>query len=165
MRTLIVVSTAAAMLLSGAIWSQETDPARELTEQWQAEQAQRAEREQRLNELMTVMAQEMEALHETDDRDKHRQLMTTHRNHMYEAMDLMRDLGGAHMRDVMTEHLAPHHATHHASGMAGKGSGGHMMMSRPRADMSDAIRLSDLEMRVDMMQLMMESMLNEQTGS
>jgi hypothetical protein len=165
MRTLIVISTTAAMLLSGAIWSQESDPARQLTEQWQTEQAQRAEREQRLNELMSVMAEEMEALHQTDDREKHRQLMATHRNHMYEAMDLMRDMGGAHMRDLVTEHLAPHHATHHASGMAGMGSGGHMMMSRPRAHMSDATRLGDLETRVDMMQLMMESMLTEQAGN
>jgi hypothetical protein len=84
---------------------------------------------------------------------------------MYEAMDLMRDLGGAHMRNVMTEHLAPHHAMHHAPGMAGMGSGSHMMMSWPRSHMSDATRLDDLETRVDMMQIMMESMLNDRTGS
>jgi hypothetical protein len=31
--------------------------------------------------------------------------------------------------------------------------------------MSDAARLDDLETRVDMMQMMMESMLTEQSGS
>ena len=165
MRTLITILTATAVLAAGSLWAQETDPAQQLSEAWQAEQAQRAEQQERLNELMSVMAQEMEALHETGDPDKHRQLMATHRNHMFEAMDMMRDLGGTHMRDVMNEHLAPHHGMHHGSGMAGMAGGGHMMMGRPRAHMSDATRLSDLETRVDMMQMMMESMLTEQSGS
>ena len=165
MRTLIVIFSATALLAAGSLWSQETDPARQIAEAWQAEQAQRAEREQRLNELMTVMSQEMEALRETGDREKHRQLMATHRNHMFEAMDLMRDLGGAHMREVMNVHLAPHRGMHDAAGMEGMGGSGHMMMSQPRAHMSDAARLSDLETRVDMMQIMLESMLLEDAGS
>ena len=165
MRTLIVIFSATALLAAGSLWSQETDPARQIAEAWQAEQAQRAEREQRLNELMTVMSQEMEALRETGDREKHRQLMATHRNHMFEAMDLMRDLGGAHMREVMNVHLAPHRGMHDAAGMEGMGGSGHMMMSQPRAHMSDATRLSDLETRVDMMQIMLESMLLEDAGS
>lgn len=165
MRTFIAIFTASALLAAGTLWSQESDLSAQIADELQTEQAQRADREQRLNQLMAVMAREMEALHQTEDREQHRQLMATHRNHMFEAMDLMRDLGGAHMRDVMTEHLAPHHAMHHESGMAGMTGGGHMMTSRPRAHMSDARRLSDLETRVDMMQIMMESMLTEQADN
>ena len=161
MRTLIVVFTATAMLMSGAIFSQETDPARQIAEQWQAEQALRAEREARLNELMSIMAEEMEAIHEADERSQKQQLMAKHRAHMYEAMDLMRDLGGAHMRDVVEQHLGPHHG---AMGKAHKATGGHrsMMSSIPREQISDAARLGDLETRVDMMQIMLESMMAEQ---
>ena len=50
-------------------------------------------------------------------------------------------------------------------GMEGMGGSGHIMMSQPRAHMSDAARLSDLETRVDMMQIMLESMLTEDAGS
>jgi hypothetical protein len=42
---------------------------------------------------------------------------------------------------------------------------GTMMPSRPREDLSDATRLNDLETRVDMMQIMLESMLTEEAGS
>ena len=155
MRTLIVVITTATMLMSGAIWSQETDPARQIAEQWQAEQALRAEREARLNELMSIMAEEMEAIHEEDERGQKQQLLAIHRAHMHEAMGLMRDLGGAHMREVTEQHLGPHHGE----------MGGHqsMMSSIPREQISDASRLGDLETRVDMMQIMLESMMAEQT--
>lgn len=161
MRTLIVVITAATMLMSGAIWSQETDPARQIAEQWQAERALRAEREARLNELMSIMAEEMEAIRDTEGQSQKQQLMAKHRAHMHEAMGLMRDLGGAHMREVTAQHLGPHHG---AMGGAHKASGGHqsMMSSIPREQISDASRLGDLETRVDMMQIMLESMLTEQ---
>lgn len=160
MRTLIVIVTATTLLAAGSLWSQETDPARQIAEAWQAEQDQRAEREQRLNELMTIMTGEMEAIHQANDRGERQQLLAEHREHMHEAMDLMRDLGGTHMREVTRQHLAPHSAMHHSSGMAGT-----MMPSRPREDLSDATRLNDLETRVDMMQIMLESMLTEEAGS
>jgi hypothetical protein len=161
MRTLIIVVTTAATLVAGSLWAQETDPARQSADQWQAEQALRVEREQRLNELMSTMTEEMEAMHEAGNSSKRQQLLATHRAHMYEAMDLMRDLGGTHMREVSKEHLAPHHATHHSAGMGGT-TGGHMMSAVPRDRVSDAVRLGDLETRVDMMQIMLESMLTEQ---
>jgi hypothetical protein len=113
MRTLIIIFAATAVLAAGSILAQESDPGQQLSNASQAEQDQRAERQERLNELMSVMAQEMQALHETGDPEKHRQLMATHRNHMFEAMDLMRDMGGMHMRNVMNEHIAPHHGMHH----------------------------------------------------
>ena len=154
MRTLIVVITAATMLMSGAIWSQETDPARQIAEQWQAEQALRAERETRLNELMSIMAEEMESIREAEGQSQKPQLVAKHRAHMHEAIGLMRDLGGAHMREVTEQHLGPHHGA----------EGGHqsMMSSIPREQISDASRLGDLETRVDMIQIMLESMMAEQ---
>lgn len=164
MRTLIVITVATAILAAGSIWAQETDPVQQATAAWQAEQAQRSESEQRLNQLMTVMTQEMEAMHQADDRAEQQKLMAAHREHMNEAMGLMRDLGGAHMRELTREHLGSHQAMHHSSGMAGT-AGGHMMSTRPREHMSDATRLGDLETRVDMMQIMLESMLNEDAGS
>jgi Lon protease-like protein len=146
------------MLMAGSLWSQETDPARQIADQWQAEQALRAERGQRLNELMSTMAKEMDAIHEARDSSQRQQLMAKHRVHMHEAMDLMRDLGGTHMREVTAQHIGPHHGSMHGS------AGGHqkMMSSIPRKDISDASRLADIETRVDMMQIMLESMLAEQ---
>jgi len=164
MRTLIAITVTTAVLAAGTIWAQETDPVQQLSDAWQAEQAQRTEREQRLDQLMTVMTREMEAMHQTDDRSEQQKLLATHRQHMNEAMDLMRDLGGAHMRELTREHLGSHHTMHHSSGMAGAADG-HMMSSRPREHMSDATRLGDLETRVDMMQIMLESMLTEDAGS
>jgi hypothetical protein len=151
MRTLIVIFTATTLLAAGSLWSQETDPARQIAEAWQAEQQLRADREQRLNELMTTLSEEMQAIHMTSDRDKQQQLLTAHRANMHEAMALMRDLGGKHMRDLTSEHLTS--------------ARGHMMPSHSRDHMSDAIRLNDLETRVDMMQIMLESMLTEDAGS
>ena len=163
MRTLIIVVTTTTLLMAGSLWSQETDPVSQIAEQWQAEQALRAEREQRLNELMSTMAQEMDAIHKAGDSSQKRQLMAEHRAHMVEAMDLMRDLGGAHLRDIASQHLGPHHG---AKGGANKTAGGHqsMMSSIPREQISDAARLGDLETRVDMMQIMLESILAEQAN-
>ena len=160
MRTLITMITATAVLAAGSLWAQETDPARQIAEAWQAEQQMRVAHEERLNELMSLMATEMEAIHQASDRSERQQLLAKHRDHMYEAMDLMRDLGGSHMRDVTNQHLGPHSTMHQSSGMAGS-----MMQSLPRQHMSDSTRLNDLETRVDMMQIMLESMLTEDVGS
>ena len=163
MRTLVIVVTTATMLMAGSLWSQETDPARQIAEQWQAEQTLRAEREQRLNELMSTMAEEMEAIHEADNSSQKQQMMAKHRAHMYEAMDLMRDLGGTHMHEISSQHLGPHQGSKSGAHMA---TGAHhsMMSSIPREEVSDASRLGDLETRVDMMQIMLESMLAEQAN-
>ena len=151
MRTLIVIFTAMTLLAAGTLWSQETDPARQIAEAWQAEQQLRADREQRLDELMTTMSGEMKAIHKTRNSDERQQLLAAHRVHMHEAMALMRDLGGKHMRKLASEHLTS--------------ARGQMMPSHSREHMSDAMRLNDLETRVDMMQIMLESKLTEDSGS
>ncbi len=161
MRILIIVVTTATMLMAGSLWSQETDYAHQIGEQWQAEQALRVEREQRLSELMSTMAEEMDAIHKAGESSQKQELMTKHRVHMFEAMDLMRDLGGTHLRAVTMQHLGPSHGAGHEVQDAA-GSHGSMMSSVPREQTSDASRLGDLETRVDMMQIMLESMLAEQ---
>jgi hypothetical protein len=131
------------MVMAGNLLAQETDPARQIAEHWQTQEALRTEREERLNELMPIMAEEMEAI------DKAR------------AMDLMRDLGGAHLGDVMAQHLGSHHDVKHGMQKAA-GDAQQISSSIPREHISDAARLGDLETRVDMMQIMLESMLSEQ---
>ena len=161
MKILTIIVTSVAMVVAGNLSAQETDPARQITEHWQTQQALRTEREERLNELMSIMAEEMEAIDKASNSGQRQQLMANHRIHMHEAMDLMRDLGGVHLRDVMSRHLGSHHDVKHGMQKA-PGDVRQISPSIPREHISDAARLSDLETRVDMMQIMLESMLSEQ---
>jgi hypothetical protein len=141
-------------MVSGTAWVQETDPAKQIAEYWQAEQTQRESRQARLDELMSTMAQEMEAIRGTGDPAQRQALMVTHRKNMLEAMQLMRDMGGAHLQEVVAGHLA--------AGTGADGKHEHAMPARSREHMSDSSRLADLENRVDMMQIMIESIVGEQ---
>jgi hypothetical protein len=151
----------AALLLTGPVWAQgETDPANEMAAQYAAEQAAREARQVRLDELMGIMAGEMEAIGSAKSRKDREAVMETHRKHMREAMSLMRGMGGKRMREVMAGHMD--------AGMKKKMTSAdpmhqhkRMAASRPRADMSDAQRLTDLENRLDMMQVMMEALMND----
>ena len=149
----------AAVFLTGPVWAQETDVAQEMGEQYAAEVAAREARQVRLDELMGTMAEEMEALRKSKTGKEREATMATHRKHMREAMSLMRGMGGTRMREVMGEHMAP--------GMDGKMAPGRQQhqhkqagAGRPRADISDAQRLADIENRLGMMQVMMESLMN-----
>ncbi len=161
MRVLIIAVTFIMMAMAGNLLAQETDPARQIAEHWQTQQALRTEREERLNELMSIMAEEMEAIDKASNSGQRQQLLVNHRIHMHESMDLMRDLGGVHLREVMTQHLGSHHDVKHGMQKA-PADARHTSPSIPREQISDAARLSDLETRVDMMQIMLESMLSEQ---
>ena len=161
MRVLIIAVTFIMMAMAGNLLAQETDPARQIAEHWQTQQALRTEREERLNELMSIMAEEMEAIDKASNSAQRQQLMANHRIHIHEAMDLMRDLGGAHLGDVMAQHLGSHHDVKHGMQKAA-GDAQQISSSIPREHISDAARLGDLETRVDMMQIMLESMLSEQ---
>lgn len=160
MSLLVVVAVLAWAMDNSAL--AETDPAAELSTRWAAEQAARAERQSRLESLMVTMAEEMEAIRAATNPDERHELLETHRENMHEAMKLMHEMGGMHLRDVVSEHLgrasvspekadSPQHRHKQPP------------MSRPRAGMSDAERLADLETRVDMMQIMIESILGAQT--
>jgi hypothetical protein len=141
-------------MVSGTAWAQETDPAKQIAEYWQAEQAQRESRQARLDELMSTMAEEMEAIRGADDPAKRQALMVTHRKNMLEAMQLMRSMGGTHLQEAVADHLG--------SGVGAGGDHNHAAPTRPREHMSDSSRLADLENRVDMMQIMIESIVGEQ---
>jgi hypothetical protein len=149
-----VALTGIALLLIMPAWAQETDPAGEIAEYWRAEQAQRESRQTRLDALMSTMAQEMEAIRHSIDQEERQALMVTHRKNMLEAMQLMRDMGGAHLQDVVAAHLG--------SDVGSDGKHGHVMPAREREHMSDSARLADLENRVDMVQIMIESIVEEQ---
>jgi hypothetical protein len=141
------------LLATGAAWTaEETDPARQIGEYWHAQQVQREERQGRLDELMSTMATEMQSIRNAGS-DKERQaLMTDHRASMHEAMALMREVGGLHLQDVLSDHIG-----------SGAGAGGkHAMHAQPREHMSDSSRLADLENRLDMIQIVLESILEEQ---
>lgn len=160
MKTVTLIAALATLLLTSSGWAQETDPANDIAEQWSAEQTLRELRQARLDELMSAMAEEMKAIRSSENPDERQMLMATHRETMREAMGLMRDMGGAHMREVMAEHMGPGRAPAADSARA---SHQHKRKphAQPRSQMSDSQRLADLENRVDMMQVMLESMMSD----
>tara|TARA_R110002096_G_scaffold170341_1_gene342683 strand:+ start:16278 stop:16772 length:495 start_codon:yes stop_codon:yes gene_type:complete len=160
MKIATFVAALAILLPASISWAQETDPASEIADQWSADQALRELRQARLDELMSTIAEEMQAIRSSENPRERETLMATHRESMREAMGLMRDMGGAHMREVMAEHMGPGPAPVDDSGRA---LHQHKRMSHAqrRSHMSDARRLADLENRVDMMQVMLESMMGD----
>jgi len=129
-----------AVFLTSASWAQETDPSHDISKQWAAEQTRRVENQARLNELIGTMTEEMATIRATTNREERGALMTAHREHMREALGLMRSLGGTHLHEVVSEHAGP--------GM----------------EVGDAQRLDDLENRLDMMLVMMESVIENGTN-
>lgn len=156
-----VVIGMSLLLLAGSGWAQETNPASEIAQQLQAEQMERAQRQARLDALMETIADEMQAIRNSKNREERDALMVPHRENMREAMALMRDMGGMRMREVMTEHLDPA-----VNPKSSSDRPAHLHKRpppvRPRATISDSERLADLENRLDMMQVMMESMMDDQ---
>ena len=159
MRKTMVVIGLTAGLLAGVAGAQEIEPfstsAMPTNEDyWAKLVAERFERQTRLDQLMGAMAAEMATVRKTNDVEKRQAMMTAHRKHMREAISLMHEMGGDRMRNLVSGH----------TGTAGDADRpGYMQQrmppSRPRAEMSDAQRLSDLEIRLDMMQVMLESLM------
>jgi len=137
------------------------DPAAASESQWAAEQAARAERQTELEALMATMAEEMHAIRATTNLDERAQLMEAHRESMREAMTLMSEMGGMYMHDMVAEHLGRGPASAEETDTP-RHQHKRAPISRPRAGMSDAERLADLEARVDMMQIMIESIIEAQ---
>jgi hypothetical protein len=163
MRQVILMIVLAAGVLSGAAWAQDIDPLSASSmptseDYWTELVADRIERQAKLDELMGTMAEEMAVIRKTKDRKKRESFLAIHRTHMREALALMRDMGGERMREVMTGHLG--------SGLDLETDSDdplhvykRMGSPPPRAEMSDALRLADLESRLDMMQVMLESLI------
>lgn len=145
---------------AGMAWAQEDWVAISET-QWEAEQASRALRQAELEEMMGTMAEEMKAIRATSNPEKRAELMASHRESMHQAMIMMSDMGGTFVHEMVSEHLGPAPAPA-STADAPRHQHKRMPKSRPRAGMSDAERLADLETRLDMMQIMMESMLESQ---
>jgi hypothetical protein len=144
-----------AVLLTSSSWAQET------SDQSANEQAKRTEQQVQVDEMMDTLAEEMAAIRGAKSQKERHALMATHQQHMREAMGLMRDMGGMHMREVMTEHMGPsmepkpgaEHRRHWHKRTA---------PIRPREELSNAQRLTDLENRLDMMQVIIESLMEGQ---
>jgi hypothetical protein len=146
---LTVTLTTAALLATGVAWTaQETDPARQIGEYWHAQEVQREQRQARLDELMSTMATEMQSIRNASSDKERRALMAAHRSSMHEALTLIREIGGLHLQDVLSDHV----------GAGAK----HVAHAQPREHMSDSARLADLENRLDMIQILLESILEEQ---
>jgi len=167
MRQLLLVIALVTGMFSGTVWAQdndllqlsEFDLLQPSEEYWVQLVAERLERQTRLDALMGTMAAEMAAVRQTKDRKEREALMATHREHMREAMGLMRRFGGERMLEVMSQHAGS--ATEHGvnadrSYNRPKRRGS----AHPRSEVSDAERLTDLESRLDMMQIIIESLLD-----
>ena len=159
MRKTMVVIGLTAGLLTGVAGAQEiepflTNPMPTYEDYWVKLVAERIERQTRLDELMGTMAAEMATVRKTKDSEIRREMMTTHRKHMREAISLMHEMGGDRMRNLVSGHTGTAGDVDRPGYMQQR-----MSPSRPRAEMSDAQRLSDLEIRLDMMQVMLESLM------
>ncbi|NIO39370.1 MAG: hypothetical protein GTO41_03695 [Burkholderiales bacterium] len=165
MRQTIIVIALTAGLLSGAAWPQDIEPLQTASmptsgDYWAQMLADRLERQARFDELMAAMVEEMATIRKTSDRDKRQALMTIHREHMRAAIELMRGMGGERMRNIVSAHTG-------ASGNSDRSGDSQKSIpsSRPRTEMSDAQRLSDIEIRLDMMQVIMESLMESDAES
>lgn len=157
----VVVATA---LVAGRAWAQEPSAGQNSTEdELAAEQLEDVEWQARLDELMEIMFEEMTVIRDTEERDDREALMAEHREHMREAMSLMHGMGGDRMRELMSSHmdaeLTPAEPASRPAHLHRRAR-----PAQPRAGISIAQRLTDLENRMDMMQIMMESLLDEYAG-
>lgn len=152
------VVTMIAMLLTTNGWAQESDTVQGGTDPGAVEQA---NRQIRLDYLMDTMAKEMVSIRKTRGRIERQALMTAHQQKMREAMDLIRSMAGVHMREVMREHLDAAGNNQEIESDRAQHRHKQIPSIRPRTELTDAQRLSDLENRLDMMQVIVESLLDE----
>ena len=165
MRQTMLMIALTAGLLSGVAWAQDieplqTSPMPTSVDYWAQMLADRLERQVRFDEMMVAMVEEMTTIRKTIDRDKRQAMMTTHREHMRAAIELLRSTGSERMRDVVSVHTG-------ASGDSDRSGDRQIRMpsSRPHTEMIDAQRLSDIEIRLDMMQVMMELLMESDAES
>ena len=62
--------------------------------------------------MAEATAEEREEIRGTADKNKRQALIASHRENMLEAMGLMLDMGGTHLRDVLAEHIGAARRTH-----------------------------------------------------
>ena len=97
---------------------------------------------QEMNEHMTVMHAQMQAIHAEKDPAIRKQLMQAHRQSMHEGMQMMHGMGGNGKMGMM----------HKENGKAMKG----------KEKIDDHAKMEHMEHRMDMMQKMMEQMMQHE---
>ena len=113
-----------------------------------------------LEEVMATLADEMTAIRRTRNPEDRRHMMDKHRENMREALVLMREMGGEAMRSMMAEHMS---VQDDMSQPARKRVHRHKQppVSGGGSESGGPSRLTDLELRLDMMQVMMESLIEQ----
>lgn len=145
-------------LLSSPIGAQDVDSAETSDGDTAAQIQGHLERQARLGEMLDIMADEMAVIRQMTDGVKREEFMVIHRAHMREALKFMREMGGEYLQDVMEEHIGSGVET----GMKfeqGQHTKNRTVSPAGRAEMSVPERLTDLEIRLDMVQVMLESMM------
>lgn len=97
---------------------------------------------QEMNEHMTVMHAQMQAIHAEKDPAIRKQLLQAHRQSMHEGMQMMHGMGGNGKMGMM----------HKENGKAMKG----------KEKIDDHAKMEHMEHRMDMMQKMMEQMMQHE---
>ncbi len=160
MRKEITTLLTTLLIATGAAWAGEIDPVRVIEEEWRAERVAAEQRRTRIDELESVLSSQMDAIRRATSDDERRTLLAEHRLSLQEALQLMRATHNAPWEDISAEHLGPArvsnvgagHATHHPGNVK----------SGEYDESADDVRLADLENRIDMMQIMIESMVQSQ---
>ena len=151
------------VLLSGAIMpgpvAQAQEPIDTSTTIVVGDDAEHSAQQAEIQELMGELAEQMATIRVTRDREERQRLMGAHRDKMREALGQMREMGGTAMQAMIAEHMRvqdrvspdtkepAHRHKQPPISRAGRSSGGP--------------RLTDLELRIDMMQVIMESLIEQ----
>jgi uncharacterized protein YicC (UPF0701 family) len=115
--------------------------------------------EARLEIAMAGLAEEMAVIRATRDPDERQRLMDTHLNNMRETLILMRGMGGEAMQMLMAEHLA---ASEQEAPKGKRPIHVHKWPTEISASTSGGLPpLADLELRLDMMQVVLESLVEQ----
>lgn len=164
MKTVTLSVAIGFMLLLSNGWAQQSpSPSDDPANQSAGAEAGLTERQELLDNLITQLSEEMEIIRNTEDRAERERLMAIHHETMREAMELVRDMGGVHMRTVMAEHMAPHLETPAEPDNRPRHRHKKPPVAPPRPQISMSQRVEDLENRVDMMQVIIESLLDQQS--
>jgi hypothetical protein len=137
MTTSILISTIAACALCAPIVSAQEKPAPKPAMSLDMEK-----QASYMQDKMKAMQAQMDTIHKTTDADQRRKLMQEHLQAMQENMEVMRGMGGPLMK--------------------GRGEHGAIVMCGNKGGMTDGdmIKCREIaEIRMDMMQMMMEQMM------
>ena len=136
----------------GAVAAQPADPAQNIRVTPRATLEAKLENEARLYQVVQSMNREMALLRDTTDSAKREELMNMHKRHLHETMMLLRMTAGDSMVRILNEHMPAAFDRSLQEGAVTRGE------RTPDED-----RIYKLEERIDMLQVVMESMLDHLT--